>query len=244
MRKERKIFGKHPVGDLISANPGRIVKILLQTNLKGSDLEKRCEAEEIPIEWVRKEKLAALAGSEVHQGVVAVVKDQGGDFGTFLQKVAPLQSGVVVVLDSIQDPQNVGSILRSSDFFGALGALYSTNRGSPITGVVAKASAGASEIIETVGVSNLAQAIEKLKDAGFWIVVTAVDEGAQSLYSVKFPEKIALVVGSEDKGVQSLLQRRADFRVFVPRIGSVESLNVGQATAVVLAEYSRQNSGT
>ena len=143
------------------------------------------------------------------------------------------------MLDSIFDPQNFGSLLRSAECFGVDGVIWSKNRGCELTPVVSKASVGASELLPLLCVSNLAETMRKFKKNGFWIVTAEIGEEAKSLDSFDFPEKTLLIMGSEGKGVQKLLSKEADSKVYLPMYGQIDSLNVSQAASVLLYQWTQ-----
>ena len=143
------------------------------------------------------------------------------------------------MLDSIMDPHNFGAILRAAECFGVDAVLWSKNRGCDITPVVAKVSVGASELLPLVPVSNLAQALERLKDAGVWSIAADVSPEAQPIDQFEFPTKSLILLGSEGEGLQPLLLREAEFKITIPLHGKIDSLNVSQAAAVMLAAARR-----
>ena len=188
----------------------------------------------MPVSFVSKQKLHDLVDSESHQGFVAEVEERSNtNLKDFLKE--DRERSVVLVLDSIFDPQNLGALLRAAECFGVDGVIWSKNRGVDVTPVVSKSSVGASELVNIMKVSNLVESIKKLKDAGYWVVTAEVDPEALSLYSFDFPEKTVLVIGSEGKGIQPLISKHSDFKVYIPMSGKIDSLNVSQATAVFLA---------
>lgn len=144
---------------------------------------------------------------------------------------------MIVALDGVSDPQNLGSVLRAAECFGAHAVLFPKDRGALVTPTVTKVSAGASEVVPWYAVSNLADWLQHAKDSGYWIVATTVGEEAQDLFAFDWPEKSIIVMGAEGKGIRLLTAKRADFFVTIPMSGRVDSLNISQAAAVVLASY-------
>jgi 23S rRNA (guanosine2251-2'-O)-methyltransferase len=184
--------------------------------------------------------LSELCGTDSHQGVVLLAKKTvQEDFRTFLEAVSQKENSVVLALDSINDPQNLGAILRTAECFGVDGVIFSENRGSSITPVVSKTSAGAAHLVPIFKVSNLAQALEKLKtQGGCWVVTAdAGTEHSEELHTFSFPKKSVLVLGSEGNGVQELIKKKSDFKVYIKMFGKIDSLNVAQASAVFLYHY-------
>ncbi|MCP5504641.1 MAG: 23S rRNA (guanosine(2251)-2'-O)-methyltransferase RlmB [Chlamydiales bacterium] len=151
-------------------------------------------------------------------------------------KTAPEKS-LVLMCDAIQDPQNFGSILRAAECFGVDAVIYSTNRNVALTPVVSKASVGASEIVPLIPVSNLVDTLKKFQDAGYFSVATEISDKAEALDSFVFPEQTLLMIGAEGPGIQPLLSKKSDFHLYIPMKGSIDSLNVSQATAVLLSHW-------
>jgi 23S rRNA (guanosine2251-2'-O)-methyltransferase len=145
---------------------------------------------------------------------------------------------IIVVLDQLSDPQNIGAVLRSAAAFGAYGVVIPAHGAPPITGALAKAASGAVESVPLVRVVNLARALERLKEAGFWIC--ALDETAPlSLAQTDIGERVAIVLGSEGGGIRRLVRERCDFRARLPTRPAQPTLNVSNAAAVALYELTR-----
>lgn len=234
---ERLIVGRNAVREVVRFAPERLIRVYLADG-GGSDLG---EIERLVgecggvIERRSGGELGRLAGTDSHQGCVAVVAERARPaLSEFVATVEGEEPACVLVLDEINDPQNLGAILRAAECFGVNGVILSRNRGTSITPVVTKASAGASEIVTVVPVANVADAVRKLKAAGFWIVAADAGTGGVLLPEFEFPTRTALIIGSEGRGVQRLLLDLSDFRVQIPMVGRVDSLNVAQATAVCL----------
>lgn len=196
----------------------------------------------VNVKFVTADELFELVGTESHQSFAAELKPrQGKDIKVFAQEMEKRETGLVLMLDSVQDPQNLGSILRSAECFAADAVIWSKNRGIGLTAAGRKASVGASELVECVEVSNLVDAIKKLKDSGFWVVAAEAREGAVEVEGFDFPPKTAIIMGSEGEGIHQLASKNADFRVKIPIYGKIDSLNVSQAVAVLLHSYRRQH---
>lgn len=182
------------------------------------------------------EYLSALVDSGSHQGVVAAIKDrQHPELKSLIQANMDKERSVVLVLDEMQDPQNLGTALRAAECFGVDAVVWSRNRGVAITPVVSKVSVGGSELVTSVPVANVVDALRKLKEANYWIVAAEVGAGSQSLFEFEFPGRVALVFGSEGEGLGRLVREQADYLVHIPQSGKIDSLNVSQAIAVFLA---------
>lgn len=146
---------------------------------------------------------------------------------------------IVVILDEIQDPQNLGALIRSAWVLGLQGLVLPKHRSAPLNETVAKCSAGAIESLPIASVSNLKQAAETLKEKGFWIV--GIDmEGDRACYEFDFNTPVALVIGGEEKGVRPILKKACDFTVSIPMAGKLDSLNLSTAAAIVFYEIHKQ----
>jgi len=208
-------------------------------DLRLQRLIEECRRLNIPVRFVQRTELDRMAGNAAHQGVVAVTSaKQYND----LDDVIAARRGeysLVVVLDGVEDPHNLGAILRTADAAGANGVVIPERRASGVTGTVTKASAGASEHLPIAKVTNIARTVEDLKDRNVWSV--GLDErGPQTYDALDYKMDCALVLGAEGKGLHDLVKRKCDFLVSIPMLGKVPSLNVSVAAAVVLYEIVRQ----
>ncbi len=236
------IMGKQTIREVVLHARHRIVAVYVAQHKEKDDLLSLLEEKKIPLVFVAKEKLSSMVDSDSHQSFVAKVKKRNiWNLHSFLEEK---KSSFLLMLDSILDPQNFGAILRVAECFSVDGVVTSKNRGAPVTPTVAKTSAGASELLSLIEVSNLAESLRVLKEEDFAILVAdASHANAKSLGSFSFPKKTLLVMGSEGKGVQPLICKMADHRVYIPMKGKIESLNVAQATSVFLFERIRQMGG-
>lgn len=193
---------------------------------------------EIKVSRVAKSELDRLAPE--HRGIV--IETEGGmqaeevDFDTFL--LDPPERSLVILLDHIEDPQNLGAILRSSDVFAADLVVAPRRRSAPLSDAAIKASAGAAAYAPLVLVPNLAEALRRLKKAGYWLY--AADMGGEALPAADISARAGLVLGNEGAGVSRLLKDECDFTVSIPMSGHVDSLNVSAAAAVLMYEYRRR----
>lgn len=210
---------------------------------KGSIVEILARAKErkIPIQEVEKNYLDTLADNLNHQGVAAVIPER--DYAEVEDIIARASDKgedlFVLVLDEIEDPHNLGAILRISDAVGVHGVIIPKRRAVGLTPAVARASAGAVEYVPVARVSNLAQTIDKLKEAGCWVVGADMD-GEQMWDNKGLKGPLACVIGSEGKGIGRLLKEKCDFMIRIPMKGGVSSLNASVATAVLCYEILRQ----
>jgi 23S rRNA (guanosine2251-2'-O)-methyltransferase len=192
----------------------------------------------VPVEQVPREVLTHASGRGIHQGVVAELREVREWSVEELVREAhgpPL----IVVLDGIEDPHNVGAILRTCDAAGVHGVVRQTRRAARLDGAAAKASAGAIAHVRLADVVNVARAVEDLKALGVWSVGLAADAG-RSYDDLDLSAPTALVVGAEASGLRRLVRERCDWLASIPMRGHVESLNVSVATGIVLFEALRQ----
>ncbi len=237
--KDHLVMGVHAIREILRHAPDRILKIYCSISHLAIDrkheLLRECEARKIPISNVTETQLEQMTGSDSHQSFAAHIQGRDlRDLKEFLQKAESEERVFVLMLDQIFDPQNFGALLRSAECFGVDAVIWSKNRGCDITPVVAKASCGASELLPLIKISNLADAVDKFKKAGFEITATIADPKAEPLSSFEYAPKTVLILGSEGEGIQPLLIKKADRFVYIPLQGKIESLNVAQAAAIFL----------
>lgn len=232
-KRSRLIAGKHCLMELLKKAPKRVTRVYLATK-EGALIEK-LRSLNIEVIGVSREEIAEMTKCQTHQGVAAyVVEKKEPRLEEYLEESFNRDSDLLLALDSITDPQNLGTLLRAAECFGAGAVLWSKNRGVDLTPTVSKASVGASELLPIIRVSNLVEAVRSCKKEGYRVVTAEVGKGSTSLPSFRFPKKTLLVVGSEGEGVRELLSKQADERVTIPMCGEIDSLNVSQATAVLL----------
>ena len=248
-------FGKHPIEELLASDAGRISKLYIQENLKSDDtlraIISKAKDANLTIVQVPKAKLDQYANDGNHQGIVALVQQQAfTDIKEWLagrkSRLIGDQSGkqdkneLVVVLDELEDPHNVGAIIRTATAGGASAIIFGARRQAPITGTVFKASAGTLGKIPLIEVSNINDSVRKLKDAGFWIASLEA-EGKDSLFDAKLDGSFAIIVGAEGKGVRQKTGELADFTISIPMENNTESLNASVAAALLIYEWNRKN---
>jgi 23S rRNA (guanosine2251-2'-O)-methyltransferase len=198
-----------------------------------------CRRLSVPVRFLTRTELDQLAGNAAHQGVVAVTSAK--QYNNLEDVIAGKRGkySLVVVLDGVEDPHNLGAILRTADAAGANGVIIPERRAASVTGTVTKASAGASEHLPIARVTNIARTVEELKEQNVWTV--GLDErGKQTYDALDYNMDCALVLGAEGKGLHDLVKKKCDFLVSIPMLGKVPSLNVSVAAAVVLYEIVRQ----
>ena len=235
------LIGRNPVAEAIKA--GRTIdKILMQKDAQGSALKiaKDARAANIQIQYVDKAVLDRLAPGKAHQGIAAYAAAHSYAEIEDIIKAAKKkgEDPVVVILDNLEDPHNLGAIMRSVDGAGFHGVVIPNRRSVSLTETVAKASAGAIEYVPVAKVSNLAQTVDYLKSEGLWIA--AVDMDGQNYASADLKGPLAIIIGAEGAGVSELMRKKADFIVSIPMRGKVNSLNASNAAAIILYEALRQ----
>jgi 23S rRNA (guanosine2251-2'-O)-methyltransferase len=211
-------------------------------DLRLQKLIQECRHNSVAVRFVSRAELDRLAGSNSHQGVVAVTSSkQYTDLDDIVDAKRGLYS-LIVVLDGIEDPHNLGAILRTADACAADGVVIPERRAAGITGAVAKSSAGASEHLPVAKVTNISRTLSELKEKELWVV--GLDERGKQLYNeVDYKMSCAVVLGAEGKGLHDLVRKNCDFLVSIPMLGNVPSLNVSVAAGVVLYEIVRQRRG-
>ncbi len=234
------IYGVHPVLETLAAGKRRIDEIYVA---RGSAIppwaEDRIAAAGIPMSAVAPNDMVSLVETPHHQGLAARVGPfPYADLDEIISQGSDT-TGPILILDEVQDPANLGNILRSSECLGAAAVVISRDRSVSVTAVVEKSAAGASAHIPVARVVNLVRTMETLKAAGYWIYGTAGD-ARESLYALDLKGRVTFVLGSEGKGMRRLVRENCDAIVSVPMAGKTASLNVSQVATIILAETFRQ----
>jgi len=239
-------YGIHAVRVLLTRHPQRVRRVLLAGGRDAGRLaEIRTLAQRADVQVAAADDalLAKLAEGERHQGVVAELLPRAGDPETQLEEAleAAGAAPLLLVLDGVQDPHNLGACLRSADAAGVAAVIVPRDRAAGLTPVVRKVAAGAAETVPLVPVVNLARTLRDLKERGVWLVGTD-DAADKTLYDADLQGPLALVMGSEGEGMRRLTRECCDQLVSIPMAGAVESLNVSVAAGVALFEAVRQRS--
>jgi len=236
------IYGINAVAEALKARGRAFEWVGVATERKDLRLQKLiqdCRKNSIPVRFLPRVELDRMAGSGSHQGVVAVTSSKQYNDLDDLIAAKRGEHALIVVLDGVEDPHNLGAILRTADAAGADGVVIPERRAAGITGTVVKSSAGASEHLPIAKVTNIARTLEDLKAQNIWTV--GLDErGPQSYDSLDYNMDCAIVLGAEGKGLHDLVARKCDFLVSIPMLGKVPSLNVSVAAGVMLYEIVRQ----
>lgn len=240
------VFGIHAVQSLLRNHPEKVIRLMILNGRHDRRLEKLLkDSHGIERSYLKRAKLDELVSGENHQGVVAQCLvsmekslhwDEEKLLSTIEQQQAP---ALILVLDGITDPHNLGACLRTADAAGALAVLSAKDKSVGITPVVSKVACGAAETVPFVQVTNLVRSLKKLQQLGVWVIGTSGD-AKQSIYQAKLTGAIALVMGSEGKGMRRLTTDTCDELIKIPMAGQVSSLNVSVATGVTLFEIVRQ----
>jgi 23S rRNA (guanosine2251-2'-O)-methyltransferase len=242
-KSSQVIYGINPLWEAIRNNPREILKIAVTPGRKGEQVQKILDTASrfsIPVVEIERTKLDRLTGSGVHQGIMVTIRPYAYvDLEEILQRPQETLPGqIVVILDGITDPQNLGAIIRTAHCFGAAGVVIPQDRSASVTPVVVKASSGAAHHLPVAMVANLSRTLDILKEKGFWIYGTDAGAGLDPR-SAPFAGKIALVMGSEGQGLRELIRKKCDFLLSIPMIGRIGSLNVSVATGIVMHEIFR-----
>jgi 23S rRNA (guanosine2251-2'-O)-methyltransferase len=239
----RTVHGVNPVRELLRAGGDAAEVWVAEGAERGrlGEILRLAREAGVRLKEAPRQKLDRLAGTDRHQGVVAVVADyRYRDLADLLELARGRgEPPLLVLLDGIEDPQNLGAIIRSAHALGAHGVVIPKDRAAGITAAAAKASAGAVEHCPVARVTNVAQAMETMKESGIWTVGLAAD-GPAEIASVDLAAPTALVVGSEGQGLRRLVRERCDHVVRIPMSGEIGSLNASSSAAVCLYEAARQ----
>jgi 23S rRNA (guanosine2251-2'-O)-methyltransferase len=237
-----RLTGIHAVEEALAAGRAldRIVIARGRHGTRMDEIVQHARSRGVPVRFEDRLQLDRLAGTREHQGVVALAAAKSAVGLEDLLK-AKSERGLIVLLDGIEDPQNLGAIVRTALASGADGVVIPERRAAGLTDSVARASAGALEHLPVARVKNLARAMEQVKEAGYWLV--GLDERAPKRYTeVQFTGATGIVLGGEGQGLHELTRKHCDFLVSIPTTGPVRSLNVSVAAGVVLFEAVRQRS--
>jgi 23S rRNA (guanosine2251-2'-O)-methyltransferase len=238
------VYGLHAIAAIIERAPERLLELWLtegRDHQRIRNLRQNAEAVGLRVQAASADSLAKLVGDVAHQGAVAAVRPlKAWDDHDLLAALGNLtEEPLLLVLDGVTDPHNLGACLRTADAAGAHAVVIPRDRAAPVDGVVRKVAAGAAEFVPVASVTNLARTLDLLKERAIW-VVGADGEAPQSIFESDLNRPLALVLGAEGGGMRRLTRERCDFLVRIPMAGRVASLNVSVATGVALFEARRQ----
>jgi 23S rRNA (guanosine2251-2'-O)-methyltransferase len=245
--KRNFVYGLHAIGAVLEKAPERLLELWMaepRDDARARDLKDRARAVGLRIQAASTESLTKLVGDVVHQGAVAAVRPlRPWDEHDLMSELSQISGDpLLLVLDGVTDPHNLGACLRTADAAGVHAVIITKDRSAPVDGVARKVAAGAAEFVPVASVTNLARTLDLLKEQAIWVVGTE-GEAPQSLYQADLNRRLALVLGAEDSGMRRLTRERCDFVVRIPMAGQVESLNVSVAAGVALFEARRQRGG-
>lgn len=237
------VYGVHAVTQFIQSYPERCIELyVLKSQTSHAEVLTLARKRDITVQPVDKARLDNMIEG-VHQGLVLRIKPLPlGDeksLQAWLKSSLP-DSALVLVLDGIQDPHNLGACLRSAAAFGVDAVIWAKDNQASITPVVRKVAAGAVEVLNLFNVTNLSRAMTLMKDAGIWMVGTLVDARAKPIAKMDLKGSIGIVMGAEGTGLREGTQKACDFTAYIPISGQMESLNVSVATGICLYEVARQ----
>ena len=240
------IYGRNPVEEALAAGRRTASEIILPPAFPDEDdqlqrIRDEAKARRLVIRTMERNQLDKLTRFGHHQGVA--LKTTGYPYVGFEEILAAVEAdenATVIVLDHLEDPQNVGSILRTASAVGVTGVIIPEDRACGITPAVARASAGGTEYVKVAHVVNLVRAMQDFKDAGVWFTGLDWGEDAKTYTDIDFRGRTGLVVGAEGNGISRLVRENCDFIAELPMPGGFESLNAGVATAITLYEVLRQ----
>ncbi|MHB8894640.1 MAG: 23S rRNA (guanosine(2251)-2'-O)-methyltransferase RlmB [Candidatus Geothermincolia bacterium] len=233
------LYGVHPVEEALRSGSRSVGVLYLAEGARGGrlrEIEQLARTRGLKIRRVDVRTLDRLVGGAVHQGVVVEAEARPAlDLDEVLAELAGQDEALLVVLDGVQDPHNLGAVVRNAALTGAAAVLIPKDRSAGVTPVVEKVAAGGLEHVKVVRAGNIAQALRRLKEEGFWIYGAAGEAGAEDLYRLEFAGRAALVLGEEHEGLRRLTRELCDRFVRIPSTGAIDSFNLGTASGIILA---------
>lgn len=233
VKKNNLIYGRNSVKEALHSK--RVKTVFLMRGFSHNEINSLIEKERVPVIYKTTNELDSMCDG-VHQGIAAIIKEyEYYSFEAILKRAREQEKPLIIILDGINDPHNLGAILRCADVFNATGVLIPKHNQVPLNATVGKTSAGAINYVPVALVGNLNQTIEKLKEEGFWIVSS--DGSAKINYQdLDYDFKTALIIGSEGQGVSKLVLSNSDYIVKIPQYGHVNSLNASVAAGILMAK--------
>lgn len=233
------VYGLHAVTESLRANTGN--KLYLQDDLRGKNVDKvkaLATEKKVSISWTPKKTLSDMTNGGVHQGFVLKVSEFAyADLSEIMTKAENEENPLILILDGLTDPHNLGSILRTADATNVTGIIIPKHRSVGVTPVVSKTSTGAVEHVPIARVTNLSQTLDTLKDKEFWIFGTDMNGTPSHKWNTK--GKLVLVIGNEGKGISHNIKKQVDEMITIPMNGHVQSLNASVAAAILMYEVFR-----
>ncbi|HVS75464.1 MAG TPA: 23S rRNA (guanosine(2251)-2'-O)-methyltransferase RlmB [Steroidobacteraceae bacterium] len=241
------IYGIHAVRVMLQKHPERVTAVRMaerRDDPRTREIGELARARQIPVQRIDAQTLKQRLGDVAHQGVIADIRPlppwtEDDLLAAVQAAVETSQAPLILALDGVQDPHNLGACLRTADACGALAVIVPRDRAAHVTPVVRKVAAGAAETTPVVTVTNLVRTLKLLKDAGLWIVGADAD-GSKRVQEMDLRGAVVLVLGAEGAGLRQLTRQTCDWTARLPQLGSVESLNVSVAAGMLLYEAVRQ----
>jgi 23S rRNA (guanosine2251-2'-O)-methyltransferase len=234
--KSRKLYGWHPVHEHLRAHPRAVTEVYLLPSLQGTTIDQLAHHASVPVRYESPAFFDAFTQGGVHQGVAARLHAFPY---VSLQSILEQAPDLLLVLDNIIDPRNLGALLRTAEGARAGGVILTSARSASLSPLVEKVATGATAYVPICRIENLARVLTTLREQGYW-TVGLVPDATISLYDLPISQKIALVVGGEEKGVRQLTRQLCDCLVAIPMRGQIASLNVSVAGAIALYEFVRR----
>ncbi len=236
--------GFHAVESVLARSPEIIEQVLFdarRSDKRAVRLKQSLNDKSVAVRLAERKEMDQLSGGVSHQGVVAVLRQQSSPQAQSLPQILAQidHPPLLLVLDQVKDPHNLGACLRSADGAGVDVVLLPKDRACPVNETVRRVAAGAAERVQVIYAANLARSLQEIKEQGVWLVGCA-DQAEQSIYDVDLSSGVAMILGAEESGLRQLTRKHCDYLVQIPMAGSVSSLNVSVATGVVLFEAVRQ----
>ena len=245
MKKNEKIYGIHSVTEFIRVSPDRIINIWMQESINlafKTLIHEVAKNNNLSVQKTKKDRLDKIIGNKNHQGIIVEAKRLSEKNSDNLENILNIHKDskpIYLILDSIQDPHNLGACIRTSVAAGVSAIIIPKDRAVQVNETVKKVACGAAENISIVTVVNLVRTLKKMKEAGIWIIGTSSDT-KESIYNLDLNIPIAIVIGGESTGIRSQVLKECDFIGSLPINEKIESLNASVATGIVLYEVVRQ----
>ena len=236
MKKNKKIYGIHTVNEFFKTSPHRVLNISIQESIRSKLIENICETakkHKLPIKVLKKDQLNKMVNSENHQGIVIEIKEKSRDSSNQLETILKSNMDtqpIYLILDSIQDPHNLGACIRSAVAANVSAIIIPKNRAATVNETVKKVACGAAENLTIVTVVNLVRAIKKMKEANT----------KKSIYDIDMTAAVAVIIGNEEKGIRLSIKKECDYVGSLPISDKVQSLNASVAAGIILFEAVRQ----
>ncbi len=239
-KKKMYLYGKNSVLERLKVNPGSIRGIFIQENFKNNEIVKMVKSEKILIKTVSERDLLRIKRADRLQGIVAEIDNFRYTFFDDILKQGIEQAMTLIFLDGLNDPHNLGSIMRTAACFGGFALIIPEHGSCDVNDTVMHVASGGENFVPVAMVTNLSAALLKAKKAGYWIVGTVINEG-ENINNTSLPFPMSLVLGTEGKGIRYGVQKHLDLKITLPMKGAQLSLNVAMAFAIFAQEITRQS---